>query len=194
MPEATLQNIVQVAVRSGETGKTLFEFENHNDISDDLLACGKFIYMAPTRSEAYPYCFLLKDGTDWDTFTWDRKNPWAPYCATLNNIYNGDYDATANPHWVTKSWSFINNRHKLFFQWTKLADDLNVRAFGLTGWDPNVPNFPASQGIVSSAAWVFVPQTLVILPSAVLVKGRKGGTQTPDILEISYYLSAVGVN
>ena len=194
MSTPILENIAQVKVRSGETGEVLFEVEQHNDISDDLLACGRFIYTAPTRNEAYPYCFLLKDGADWDTFTWDRKNPWAPYCATLNNIYDGGYDTTANPHWVPKSWSFVDNRHKLFFQWTKLADDMSVRAFGLTGWDNAAPNFPASQGIVSSAPGVFVPQTLVILPSAALVKGRKGGTQTPDILEISYYLSAVGVN
>ena len=191
---ATLQNIVNLTVRSGETGEELFSFEDHNDISDDLLAANGYVYIAPIRETAAPYCFLLKDGPDWASFVWDRRNPWAPYCATPNNLYNGGYDATADPHWRPKAWSFAGDRHRLFFQWTKLADDLTVKALGLTGWDSTVPNFPNSCGIVEDTPGVFVPQSLIILPTAITVKGRKGGTQVPDILEVSYYLSVVGVN
>jgi hypothetical protein len=41
---------------------------------------------------------------------------------------------------------------------------------------------------------IFVPETLVILPSAILVHGRDGGLGTPDILQITYTLSVVGVS
>ena len=196
-----LKNTVQLLLRSGDTGEELFRYEDHNDISDDITVFARRLYAATRNLGAAgnPYCFLLKDGPDWTGFTWDRKNPQAPYCAAANNLYNGAYDTNADPHWTSRvagaTWNATEKRHKLFFTWTKLAEDLSVKALGLTGWDDHwIPNFPVCMGIDTSKTTVFVPQTLITLPAPILVRGRRGGTQIPDILEVSYYLSAVGVN
>ena len=187
-------NQIELTVRSGETGEVLHQVQEHNDISDDFLASTKLTLFMDLKNQSAPYCFLLKDGPAWGGFSWDRKNPWAPYCATLNNKYGTIYDTTADPHWKSRNYSYVEGRHRLFFQWTKLADDITVRALGLTGLDRWVPNYPESCGIVASSPSVFVPQTLVVLPSPITVHGRRGGSQIPDILEVSYFLSLVGVN
>lgn len=198
-PAVTFKNTVQLVVRSGDTGEELFRHEDHNAISDDMLANAQNIYLYGEIG-LLPACFLLKDGPAWSGFTWDPRNPWAPYCATVNNLYGGSFDVTADPHWklqlsAAATWVPAELRHKLFYTWTKLADDLSVRALGLTGWGwGEVTGGTVSLGLATSQATVFVPQSLIILPTPVLVRGRKAGTQIPDILEVSYYLSAVGVN
>ena len=188
-------NTVDLVIRAGDTGEVLQGVSTHNDISDDLLGSGRHIYANDIVNESRPYCFILRDGPDWSGFTWNRKNPWAPYCFVPNNLYNGAFDATANPHWrAQSSCALVNGRWRLFYQWTQLADDIQLKALGLTGWDGGVANVPNCYGMVTNAWSVVVPQTLIILPTPILVRGRKGGTQVQDILEISYYLSVVGVN
>lgn len=186
-------NEISLTVRDGETGEVRHQLTQHNDISDDMLASGRNIYVNDFIEDPRPYCFLLRDGADWSGFTWNRKNPWAPYCYVPNNLYGGSFDAIANPHWRAQSGcSAAGGRWRLFYQWTQLADDLQLKALGLTGWDSAYP--AATYGMVTDAWSVIVPQSLIVLPTPVLVRGRKGGTQLQDILEISYYLSVVGVN
>jgi len=193
------KNEVVLRVISGDTGKVSAESRIHNDISDDVLGWATNIYLnggavASGNGTGYPACFLLPDGPDWATFSWDRTNPWAPYCYSLNSLYQGVNDGSADQHWAKHVWSFDGARHKLSFRWTRLADDFQLKGLGLTAWDPYTSDFPGGYGLVSGAPSVFVPQTLVTLPTSLLIKGRKGGDQTPDTLEISYYMSLVGVN
>ena len=141
---------------------------------------------------------------EWSGFTYDRMNPWAPYCITANN----SVDNSANPQWqarqgiggYTPPTNTVTGKHKLFFQWSNLPLDFNLRAIGLTGWQSDVStatlvdyNFGAGTS-VNLQPTVFVPQTLLVLPSAVLVHGRNGGSGTPDVLQISYFLSIVGTS
>ena len=191
------KNEIVLRVTNGETGALRDEVRLHNDISDDVLAWVRNIYLnagGDAGGTGYPACFLLPDGADWATFSWDRTNPWAPYCYSLNSLYQGVNDATADQHWGKHTWTFDGVRHRLWFRWTKLADDLQLKALGLTGWDSSVDNFPTSCGLASGVPTVFTPQTLVVLPTSMLVRGRKNGTQVPDTLEISYYMSLVGVS
>jgi hypothetical protein len=194
-PALKFDNEVQITLRSSVTGKVLGEYTSHNDVSDDILASGRNIYSNDTLNDVRPWCFLLRDGPLWSGFTWDRKNPWAPYTCSPNNLYGGSFDGTANPHWrAYSSCSYVGGRWKLFYQWTQLADDLQLKALGLTGWDADQSNLAQKSGCITNAWSVFTPQTLIVLPTPIPVKGRKGGTQVQDILEISYYLSVVGVN
>ena len=191
------KNDITIRVLSGETGKVLDEAHAHNDISDDLLAWCRVIYgngYANASGAGCPCCFFLPDGPLWNGFIWDRSNPWAPYCYSMNNLYQGEVDATAEPHWANHKWNWDGSRHRLWFRWTKLADDVQLKALGLTAWNPWVDQWAQGYGVVNGQPTVFIPQTLVVLPSSILVRGRKNGTQIPDTLEISYYLSIVGVN
>jgi hypothetical protein len=204
-------NTFVLTVRSGETGEILCKQEGHNDISDDFL-CGRgHIFTNHYLANAFPWCFLLPDGSAWAGFVWDRTNPWAPYCTTANNL--GDINADAlykskidTGCSLTVPFDTGNpvNKWKLFYRWSNLPIDLQLKAFGLTGWQDNPPNFifgmPAQSGDPSGTPkqTTFLPQTLVTLPAAILVRGRNVSVpnavaaQTPDILEITYYLSIVG--
>lgn len=195
LPALKFENEVQITLRDSRTGDVISEHTTHNDISDDILVSGRNIYSNDCVNDVRPYCFLLRDGAAWSGFTWDRKNPWAPYTYSPNNLYGGGFDATANPHWKAyTSLTTVGGRWKLFYQWTQLADDLQLKALGLTGWDSDQTSIPNRAGCITNAWSVFTPHTLIVLPTPILVKGRKGGTQVQDILEISYYLSVVGVN
>jgi hypothetical protein len=197
MTEAVrFDNTVSIRLTAGDTGKVLYEDEIHNDISDDLLGSGRWIYVNAIRDEAFPWCFILRDGPKWAGFTWDRTNPWAPYSNVPNNLYDGAFDPTADAHWMGQIGlsTYVNGRWKRFYRWTKLADDLQLKAIGLTGWDMDQGSMAARQGCINGAWSTITPQSLIILPSAITVRGNKGGSQVQDILEISYYLSVVGVN
>lgn len=200
-------NTYVVTVRSGETGDVLFEQDGHNTISDDLLCPYGKIFVSGNLSNSLPYCFLLPDGTAWTGFSWDRTNPWAPYCTTANNIVdtgaNVLYAVTSsNPTEgsqtvVSPYFSGNVNKWKLFYRWSLLPIDLQLKAFGLTGWQSNVTAyyFGASN---NQQQTTFIPQTLVVLPASILVRGRNVSVpnpvaaQTPDVLEVSYFLSIVG--
>lgn len=205
-----LDNKAIVTVRAGDTGEIKFQSEVYNDIADDFL-CGRGrIFINNMQNDANkPYCFLLADGAAWGTFTFDPANPSAPYCISANDYdhLGVQVDALADQDYKSKPSSGIggglqppygqsggldnstNNKWKLFFRWTALPVDFTLRAIGLTAWQSNITDFVF--GAEASPA-VFVPDTLVILPVGILIKGRNAGAQTPDILEVSYFLSIVG--
>ena len=189
----TFDNKATIRLRCGQTGEIKAETEVHNDISDEMLASANMIYLNSYMNNYPPICCLFPDGPLWASFTWDRTNPWCPYMYTLNNTYQGNVDATANSHYAGPNWTFDGTRHRLWYQWTKLADDFQLKAIGLTAWDAWVAQFPQCYGMQAQPV-VFHPQSLVVLPTSFTIKGRKGGLQVPDTLEISYYLSLVGVN
>ena len=192
------ENPVSVVIRDGDTGEVKHQWDGENAISDDMICSYGATFITNLNSGSGPACFLLPDGTNWLGFTFDRSNPWAPYCITANNAFDGSaqtqwqyrttYTAPSNP---------VTGQHKYFFQWSNLPYNLQLKAIGLTGWQSQASggNLPASYfGVSSLQATVFVPDTLVILPTSILVHGRNGGATTPDVLEISYFLSVVGAS
>src|SRR5271157_761637 len=205
----TFDNEVSITVRSGETGDIAYQYDAPNAVSDDILGTGGSVahifYTVFAQSTQPPFCFILPDGAQWSGFTYDRSNPWAPYCITANN----SVDTGATPQWqartsvggYTAPSNTVTGRHKLFFQWggsnPGLPLDFTLRAIGLTGWQSDdfsgdIGNYAFGAGVVAGQPLiptVFVPQTLLVLPSGVLVHGRNGGSGTPDILQISYFLS-----
>ena len=198
------ENEIQVKVLSGETGEVIFEWQKHNAISDDILCAYGHIFITGQASPPSPYCFLLPDDPvgyfNWTGFVFNRENPYAPYCTSANN----SVDTGADPQWQTRTTytapsNTVTGKHKLFFQWTKLPLDFQLKAIGLTGWQSNsgagdIPDtFFGAGSSVNMQPTVFVPQTLVILPTSILIHGRNGGSGTPDILQVSYFLSIVGV-
>jgi hypothetical protein len=200
------ENPVEVTIRSGETGDVKYHYDGHNAISDDILGQYARIYFTSfAASSSVPYCFILPQvSTEWTGFTFDRTNPWAPNCITANNFV----DNSAQPQWqprqgvggFTGPSNTVTGKAKLFFQWSDLPTDFNLRAIGLTGWQSDTFNgdigdyaFGAGN-TVNLQPTVFVPQTLLVLPSSVLVHGRNGGAGTPDVLQISYFLSIVGTS
>lgn len=197
-------NHIELVVRSGETGEIKDTFVQHNAISDDFLVGTGRIFSNESLNGfpgyGEPYCFLLPDGAAWTGFVWDRKNPWAPYSCTAQRT--GDQNVGVDAYYKSKTYTAPNgsgnptNKHKLFYQWSALPQDITLKAVGLTGLQE--PLYGVNIYGISDNPMIFVPQTLVILPSSILVKGRNavGGvpTQTPDILEVSYFLSIVGVS
>jgi hypothetical protein len=195
------ENEAIITIRSGKTGDILYETSEHNAISDDILGAEGHIYTTPMANTTAPYCFLLPDGSNWSGFTYDRTNPYAPYCISVNN----SVDTSAEPFWKTRTTytapsNTVTGRHKLFFQWSNLPFDFQLKAIGLTGWQSDTSNsdmadynFGAGTS-VNQQATIFVPQTLVVLPGAVLIHGRNGGSGTPDVLQVSYFLSIVGTS
>jgi hypothetical protein len=200
------ENEVSITVLDGKTGEVAYQYNNHNAISDDILGTYAHIfYTTFASSSTAPYCFILPDGTQWSGFTYDRSNPWAPYCITANN----SIDTGAQPQWqartgvggYTAPTNTVTGRHKLFFQWNNLPLDFTLRAIGLTGWQSentssgDIGDYAFGAGsTLNQQPTVFVPQTLLVLPSGVLVHGRNGGGGTPDILQVSYFLSIVGTS
>jgi hypothetical protein len=194
------ENQIELVVRDGATGEVKGSFEKHNAIADDFLCGDGRIFSFTGLSFGLPYCFLLPDGAAWNTFTWDRTNPWCPYATGINRT--GDQTTGVDQYWKTKTYyaPFASGnatpKHKMFYQWTALPYNMTLRAFGLTG--VGEPFYGQSIYGIADAAMTFVPQTLVILPSGISVQGLQpvGGvpSQTPDIVEISYYLSIVGVS
>lgn len=200
-------NPVEVTVLSGDTGEVKYHYDGHNAISDDILGMTSYVFITQfAGTTGPPWCFILPDGMQWSGFTYDRMNPWAPYCITANN----SVDTSAQPQWqarqgvggYTAPTNTVTGKHKLFFQWSDLPTDFNLRAIGLTGWQSENIGAGGDMGDFCFGAGntlnlqptVFIPQTLLVLPSAVLVHGRNGGAGTPDVLQISYFLSIVGTS
>ena len=196
-------NDVSITVLSGKTGDVTYQYDAPNAISDDILATlGHVFYTPLANATSAPYCFILPDGAQWSGFTYDRQNPWAPYCLTANNLV----DITADPQWKARTTytapsNTVTGKHKLFFQWSNLPFDFQLKAIGLTGFQSDSApagdiadyNFGAGNS-VNQQATVIIPQTLLVLGSSVLVHGRNGGAGTPDILQVSYFLSIVGTS
>lgn len=205
-----LDNKAIVTVRSGDTGEVKFQSEIHNDIADDFL-CGRGrIFLNNEQNDSVKHiCFLLADGAAWAGFVFDPANPSAPYCVSKNNYdhLGAQVDALADQDFKVKASAGIggglqppygqsggldnstNNKWKLFFRWTALPVDFTLKAIGLSSWQSNINDFVFGS---EAAPAVFIPDTLVVLPSPITIKGRNAGAQTPDTLEVSYFLSIVG--
>jgi hypothetical protein len=204
------ENVVEITIKSGETGEVLQQVETHNDTSDNFAAPDVRIYVHDRRGN-HPYLFLLQDDpsgqTKWDKFltqygvgynplqvtanfnnAW-RKDPWAPY--SYHQGRGGD--TQADHYWAGNTWAMQGGKHRLFFKWVKLPGVMfNLRAMGLgsfeyTGGDDAV------DGVTGDTPGFFRLQTLLVLPAALHIRGRDNGNQTPDILEVSYYVSVVAV-
>lgn len=194
-------NSVEVVVKSGSTGEVEHRFQKDNSISDDLLVSLGRIFIndsvGNSGAQNAPFAFLLPDGADWTGFVWDRTNPYAPYTATLNNTLNNSVDALWKGRAsLTNPSAATGNRWKMFFTWTQLPADLQLKAIGLTALQYDVYN-SQSYGIPSNGVPCnFVPQALVVIPTSFLVHGAPpyGSTGVPDIVEVSYYLSVVGAS
>ena len=199
-------NHIELVVRSGDTGEVKEQYTQHNAIADDFLCGTSKIFGNEGLTFGLPYCFLLPDGAAWSSFTWDRTNPWCPYACTANRT--GDQNNGVDQYWKPKTYfppSTPGNptsgnpslNHKLFYEWTSLPYNISLRAIGLTGLQEPSFGTPNVFGVYD-APMIFVPQTLVQLPSAITVNGLQPisgvPSQTPDILEITYFLSITGVS
>jgi hypothetical protein len=209
----TFSNEVKVTVRSGETGDVKFEWNGENAICDDTLCTEEQIFITPFASSGNsggpPWCFLLPDDpvglTNWVGFTFDRTNPYAPYCTTLNNALN----PSAQAQWQGRQYHTgpsnpVTGQHTLGFTWNNLPTDFQLKAIGLTGWQySNISTINSGAngsaygvpGANSPAALAsqLVPQTLVVLPTSILVHGIYP-SGTPDVLTVAYSLSIVGTS
>jgi hypothetical protein len=201
-----LNNEIRVKVRSGSTGEIIFDSQEHNDVADDFRCASGFIFTCVEKAASQPYCFLLPDGASWAGFAFDPANPSAPYCLTNNN-YNHSGAVQDNAAdlfykgkvYLAPPWDPANNattgKWKFFFQWSALPIDFTLKAVGLTAWQNNNSDFVFG---ASASPTVFVPDTLAVLPVSITIKGRNPSvpssisTQTPDVLQVSYYLSIVG--
>jgi hypothetical protein len=192
------ENPVSIKVRNGDTGEVQHSWDGANAISDDVLCSYGATFITNLNSGSGPGCFLLPDGVNWSGFTFDRANPWAPYCIAVNNTF----DLSAQNQWQFKTTytppsNPVTGQHKFFFLWNNLPTDFQLKAIGLTGWQNVNAGGNINQGVfglTNGQPTVFVPQTLVILPTSILIHGRNGGSTTPDVLEISYFFSVVGAS
>ncbi len=207
-------NSVELVVRSGVTGEEIFAYKD-NAISDDFLVTyGRLYTNTSLNGDSFhnqPVCFLLPDDpvpgpsspwTLWNTATGGtlpRMDPWAPYCYSASNSQDSSADqlyktkGTGLPGYTPPSLA-TGFRHKLFYSWSNLPVNLQLKAIGLTDMQPEI-YLEYAMGVVGNGLpAIFVPQTLVVLAQSILVHGRNGGATTPDILEISYFLSVVGAS
>lgn len=195
-------NRVEVVVKSQE-GEVLHQYAKDNAISDDFLVPALRIFDNSTLSSSAgtfssPFAFLLPDGAEWAIYPgWDPRNPWAPFTNTLNNSLNFSANTLAlglsknSPNNLSGPNTSTQYRYKMFYSWTQLPVDLQLKAIGLTGMQTDVHN-PILFGAITNTPANFCPQTLVILPSSFLVHGLTGSTGVPDVLEVSYFISVVG--
>jgi|SRR5271157_111029 len=195
-------NRVEIVVKS-QDGEILHQYAKDNAISDDFLVPSLRIFDNSTEASfggtfSSPFAFLLPFGTEWATYPgWDPRNPWAPYTNTLNNSLNFSANtlilglSKSSPNNLTAPSTATQYRWKMFYSWSQLPNDLNLKAIGLTGMQTDVHN-SILFGAVTNTPANFCPQTLVVLPSPFLVHGLTGSTGIPDVLEVSYFISVVG--
>lgn len=202
-----------MVVKSSKTGEVTASWGKDNAISDDFLCALGRIYLNTTNGSPFegsyysPEAFLLPDDPIggpflWPSFVWDRTNPWAPYTCTANNITNtgpgvqGYFQALtkSGPNNLTPPSTATQFRWKMFYSWSDLVFDIQLKAIGLTALQSNMYDYPVFGVPGNGQPSNYVPETLVILPSSILVHGTNGGVGTPDILEISYFLSVVGAS
>jgi hypothetical protein len=159
-----------------------------NSVADDFLCGLQGVYMkgpwTPDRLQAV----LLPDGPRWDSWTWDPRDPWTPYPCLAN--HPNDTEAVNIHQQASYNWDSVQNKARLSYQWTKLDQDFALKAVGLTNWDW----FDNTQIGVSGQGYTCIPvATIAVLPQPLVIKGRNSGAQVPDILQVSYYLSLIGV-
>jgi hypothetical protein len=212
-------NEVEIKVLSGSTGEVLHHWKDENAISDDFTVGGGGggrIYVHDITGPATPYLFLLPDGPNWTSGAWaaqgsvfDRQNPWAPYCSSINNFVDTGAEpfrkaATTTTFVAPDNTTLlpfptgIAGRWKMFFQWGTpgLPFDFQLKALGLTAWENDINDqYYGAGNVVNMQQTIFVPQTLVVLPTAITIHGRAPvPLGVPDVLQVSYYLSVVGAS
>jgi len=201
------QNRVELVVKNKD-GEVLHSYAKDNAICDDFLVTyGRIFFNETTNgfagSGSSPIAFLLPDGPIWTGLpAFDRQNPYAPYVVTANNIANPSanqlYSALSKsgPNNLTPPSAATQNRWKMFYSWTQLPVDLQLRAIGLTAINSDEYNGQLGTfGLLGNGlAATFIPQALVVLPSAFLIHGLSGATNIPDVLEISYFISIIGAS
>lgn len=161
----------------------------YNSTSDDFLCGFGAIYSkCAANNQNYMQAVIFPDGPAWSGYTWNPRDPWIPYSCLPNKP--DDPSASSLNQTPTVTYDSVNRRFKYYYQWLKLDYDFNLRAIGLTLWD----YFDAAACGCAAAGYHSYPVgALAVLPSAIPIKGQIGGTQTPDILQVSYYISLVGV-
>jgi hypothetical protein len=201
------QNSVEIVVKN-KAGEIIHEFKKDNAICDDFLVNYGRIFMNDALNSfngpySSPVAFLLPDGPLWTGLpAFDRTNPYAPYVLTNNNVTNGSANelyaalTKSSPNNLTPPSTATQNRWKMFYSWSQLPLDLQLRAIGLTAMQTDqISNGYVGFGLYGNALpAVFVPETLIVLPSAFLVHGLSGATNIPDVLEISYFISVIGAS
>jgi hypothetical protein len=194
----TFKNPVSIKVLDGDTREVKQEWNGENAISDDVLCAYGQVFYTNLRSGNGPICFLLPDGGNWTGFTYNRQEPYAPYCISANNyLYPSEQTVYQQFTTYTPPSNNVTGQHKFFYEWNNLPTNIQLKAIGLTGWQSNLTGGnlpPAVFGLTASQPIVLIPQTLVILPTSILVHGYNGGATTPDVLEVSYFLSVVGAS
>jgi hypothetical protein len=189
MLEVSFKNPLSISVLSGDTQEVKHRVETENSISDDFLAGFGNMYQKECDFNTYMTLALLPDGPAWDSWTWNPRDPWVPY--PLSRGREGD--TSADLHHVNRAtitWDDTARRWRLFYQWNRLASDFSLRAVGLFAcdWYGSAETQARIDGLVAYPLY-----TVAVLPTAIPVKGRLGGTQVPDILQISYFFSVIGV-
>src|SRR5271156_1472207 len=165
-------NRVEIVVKSQE-GEVLHQYAKDNAICDDFLVPSLRIFDNSTLGSfggtfSSPFAFLLPDGSEWAIYPgWDPRNPWAPYTSTLNNSLNFAANTVilglskSSPNTLTPPSTATTYRWKMFYSWSSLPNDINLRAIGLTGMQTDAFNSTLF-GAVSNAPANFCPQTLVV--------------------------------
>jgi hypothetical protein len=191
------ENPVAITVRSGETGEIRHEWHGENAISDDVLCAYGQVFYTNLNAGPGPYCFLLPDGANWTGFTYNRQEPYAPYCISVNNFITSGQNPFQAKTTYTAPSNWVTGQHKFFYEWNNLSNNIQLKAIGLTGWQNNASGGnlnPNVFGLTNAEPIILIPQTLVVLPTSILIHGNNGGSTTPDVLEVSYFLSVVGAS
>jgi hypothetical protein len=181
-------NDVAITILHGDGTKDSTTFKN--SVCDDFLGgFGGLYFKNPFSNGNYLQAVLFPDGPLWSGWTWNPRDPWVPYACQSNAAVDSGASPISQP-WSSDTFDQASFRYKLYYQWIKLESDFTLKAVGLTMWD----NFGYTEcGCVANTYQAFPVGTLAVLPSPLQVKGSNGGAQTPDILQVSYYLSLVGV-
>jgi hypothetical protein len=189
MIELKYKNPLSISILDGSTKKLKERVDIENSISNDFLVGFGNMYQKYCNFANYMHLALLPDGPLWSSWTWDPTDPYVPYPFSVGT----QTDNVANPYYAAASqvlWDGTNNRWELFYQWNALPQNFSLRAMGLLAidWNGNSNNWGNVNGLTT-----FPVGTIAVLPTALSVLGRLGGTQVPDILQISYYFSVIGV-
>jgi hypothetical protein len=179
------QNNLDITLIHGDGSSETVKIEN--SVSEDFKIGLKGAY----HFESNPIAVLLPDGPRWDGWVWDSNDPWVPYPL----LENHPLDSTArNLYLETISSSFSSGKQKFLYRWdgVGLDVDFSLKAIGLLNC--GTLNGGTEQGLTGQGyIGLSKIDALALLPSPITIKGRLMGAQTPDILEVFYYISLVGV-
>ena len=184
MSQEIFSNELELSLIRGED-VTSVKFKNST--CDDFLAGFHSVYSkAGADSDSFS-AVLLQDGPRWAGWTWDPHDPWVPYGLVSNKPSDGEAVTISQSPGL--AWDEGKGKWKLSYQWSKLDVDFELKAIGLTKWD----YFSRVECGMDSPYGAFPLCAVAVLPQALHIKGRNQGSQIPDILQVSYYLSLVGV-